>query len=97
MTGKRDWFEEAVKGLRPGYALVTSAHAVIRRTDGDLVAIRMGCDEPIVQNLADDQQAAAWMERWRMVLRTSVSEMTRQLPMDMDEISYVLAILMRLS
>lgn len=92
-----DAFAEAVEGLRPGFALVTSAHAVIRRFDGDIVAIRVGCDEPLVYNLDDDQQAVAWMEKWKMRLWSSPSEVLRQLPMDMDEISYVLAILMGLS
>lgn len=97
MTEGRNLFAEAIEELGPGFALVTSAHAVIRRYDGNIVAVRMGCDEPVIYNLDDDQQAAAWMEKWKMVIWPSAPKILRQLPMDMDEISFVLSVLMRLS
>lgn len=82
--------ENAIENLGSGFALVTPGHAVIRRYDGKLVGIKEGCDEPTIRYFIDLDDAVEWMEKWRMNIRPDAASVTRQLPMDMDEVDFVL-------
>ncbi|MBI5654929.1 hypothetical protein HZC53_04745 [Candidatus Uhrbacteria bacterium] len=89
-----DEFFGAVTGLERGHALVTSAHAIIKMYDGQLRGVHIGCDEPIVYELKTVRSAVDWMEKWKMNLWPSAAEITRQIPMDMDEVDYCIRILL---
>jgi hypothetical protein len=81
---------EAIEDLQPGFALVTPAHAVIRRFDHSLVGIRMGCSEPIIMDFLDESIADEFLTKWGMKLYPDVPAVTRQIPMDLEEVEYIL-------
>lgn len=83
-------FFSAVAGLERGQALLTSAHAVIKKYGGEFICIKVGCDEPIVYELDSVRRVVEWMERWGVQLWPSVAEITLQIPMDMNEIDFVI-------
>lgn len=84
----------AVGNLERGQALVTTVHAVIKKFGGQLVAVRVGCGEPVVYELRSSWHAVEWMNRWDMRLWPTVAAITKQLPNDMDEVDYVIRLLL---
>ncbi len=84
----------AIEFLERGQALVTPAHAVIKKFGGQLVAVRVGCGEPVVYELRSSWHAVEWMNRWDMRLWPTVEAITKQLPNDMDEVHYVIRLLL---